>query len=84
MKKIYIVLGTTGEYADQCEWPVIAYFDETKAKEHVIKAGRRSTELIQEYGWSKIPRGNNEFDPIMQVDYTGVEYRIVDVDLGDS
>lgn len=36
MTTIYVVMGSHGTYSDRCEWPVVAYADETRAKEHVI------------------------------------------------
>lgn len=39
---IYVVMGTTGEYSDRDEWPVMGYFSEGKAQEHVIRASTRA------------------------------------------
>lgn len=44
--KIYVVMGTTGEYSDRSEWPVIAYFDEEKAKQHVTLARQEAKRIL--------------------------------------
>lgn len=36
--KIYVVFGNTGDYEDFEQWPIKAYFDEEKAKSHVLNA----------------------------------------------
>lgn len=82
--KIYIVGGTTGEYSDRSDWNVCAYKNEDRAEEHVRKAMLRAKELQGEYGrYSAIPKGSNEFDPDMQMDYTGTEYYFATVELID-
>ena len=71
--KIYVVMGTCGEYSDRSEWAVIAYYDEQKAQEHVLKASRRAKELQIAYD-ERWVEGQNEFDPNIRLDYTGTEY----------
>jgi len=44
--KIYVVMGTTGEYSDRSEWLVIAYFDEEKAKQHVTLARQEAKRIL--------------------------------------
>ncbi len=36
--KIYIVMGTRGEYSDRDEWVIKAYSDEKLAQKHVLDA----------------------------------------------
>lgn len=80
---IFVVMGSTGEYSDHVEWPVRAFLDEAVAKEHVAKATQRANELMAAYKYRhQIPDGANEHDPEMQVDCTGVNYYIMDVELG--
>ena len=76
MKTVYVVMGYTGEYSDNREWPVCAFFDEEKAKERVVLAGERAREIFSKYKdilWdSEIEP--NEYDPHMDMDYTGTSY----------
>ena len=81
--KIYVVMGTTGEYSDRTEWGIVAYTDEKKAQEHVDNATRRSNELyatVGRYEYRDI-RGQNEFDPDGYNDYTGNSYYLLELDL---
>ena len=94
--KIYIVMGKCGEYSGREEWPVAAYFDEVKARNHVLKATEKANELyalakdknpnMSEYSfYHKIGKGSNEFDKNMCTDYyTGTSYFIYDVDVCDE
>ena len=84
---IYIVGGTTGEYSGKTDWAVCAYHSFEKAEEHARKAMLRAKEL--ELGGYNRPtsearhKGVNEFDPKMEMDYTGTEYFTFAVDLHD-
>lgn len=35
---VHIVMATKGEYSDRSEWPLVAYLDESLAREHAEKA----------------------------------------------
>lgn len=49
--KIYIVMGSRGEYSERQEWPEIAFVDEKKAKEYIIKKDQKvRNEWIQKHG----------------------------------
>ena len=51
MAKIYIIMGTRGEYSCRQEWPEIAFVDEKKAEQYVIKKGQEArNEWIQNHG----------------------------------
>ena len=81
-EKIYVVMGTTGEYSDRTEWTIAAYSDEEEAKKHVELATERA--LIEEAnseinGWDYQPK--NDYDTGMQIDYTGTGYYINEVEL---
>lgn len=84
--KIYVVIGTTGEYSDRNEWVVCAYTDEDKAKTHIIKAEefarvkfleRSSAEDWQ--AWCTSLR--TPLDPQMDMFYTGTSYYYVETDI---
>jgi hypothetical protein len=77
-QEIYVVYGSTGEYSDHCEWPVRAFDSEQKAKDFVIKVSQRANEIFDKYKdetyrWD-YEKEQNEHDPWMQLDYTGVYY----------
>ena len=79
---IYVVFGTTGEYSDRTEWLIKAFTTEEAAKELVAKATQRANELIATApNRYSIKEGSNEFDPGMQVDYTGTSYFYEKVEL---
>jgi hypothetical protein len=92
MTKIYVVMGSTGEYSDGREWMVAAYTDEEKAKTHVELANARVRELGISFDddsvlWQdrdKFAEAMKPLDDQCQVDYTGTGYHLVDVDLLDE
>src|SRR5690554_918315 len=80
---IYLVMGSKGEYSDRDEWPVAAYTDEAEAQKHVEAAERRAKEIKASLGaeywrYRTLTREGkaeqNEWDPEMQIDYTGTSY----------
>lgn len=76
-------MGTTGEYSDMREWPVMAYLDEAEAREHVVKASRRAEELFAIRGDKTLPK-QNEFDHDMIMAYTGTFYFIYTAPIANS
>ena len=83
--KVYVVFGATGEYSDHRDWTIHAYTDEHVAQEHVLKASERSRELLAQYhSRYDIPDGANEWDRQMRIDYTGVNYEYVAVEVFDT
>lgn len=92
--QIYIVQGSTGEYSDHTEWVIAAYRKEEEAQAHVAAATARARELKVDPGsdgrikdWyqkRKSAERQNQFDPQMQIDYTGVYYTYYPVDLYTS
>lgn len=87
--KIYVVQGSTGEYSDNREWLVKAFVNEKRAADLVQKASERAREVFamrDDNDWYTYPRPerfNNEHDPNMQVDYTGTNYGILEVELDE-
>jgi len=81
---IYVVFGQTGEYGDYTTWQVKAFRDEGKAKEHCVFANSKSRDIYrQSDGWDSLYKVKkqlenkeivNEYDPKMQLDYTGTTY----------
>lgn len=91
---LYVVMGSCGEYSDRTEWPVRAFVDELKAQEHVAKAdgyarehALSSSSAIIDQDWSSSRSAAvaaNPYDRNMGMDYTGVSYYIMQVDLDDD
>jgi len=80
--KIYVVFGSTGEYSDHDEWMVKAFTKEAMAKDWIVKCTKKANELkIQYSNEYDIPRGANQYDPYMRIDYTGVDYNYSEVEL---
>lgn len=82
--KIWVVMGSTGEYSDHTEWSICYYADETLAQNHVDRATECAQPWVLERanGRSSIPRGANPWDPFMVIDYTGVNYYVYGVEQG--
>jgi len=83
--KIFIVMGSTGEYSDRTEWPVMAFLTEAEAKKHeddclteAIRLGASSTLKKPHYDSYAHDGEKSKFDPDMQCSYTGVGYFIMD------
>lgn len=82
--KIYIVEGSTGEYSDHVEWVVCAFKNKDNAQELVINASARAREIYSKYNtWDVGEREDlkSKYDPKMQMDYTGTNYRIIETEL---
>lgn len=91
--QIWIVEGSSGEYSDHREWPLKAFRDEKAAQRLVIEAQARANEIQAlrdsdyETWWTldetepKPPRVVNEFDPRMELNYTGVHYTCYPIEL---
>jgi hypothetical protein len=84
---IYIVEGSTGEYSDHQEWPVVAYEEEIDAKLHVAAAeewarvnsvSTQSDTLLDYHERSDL---KNPYDEGMRIDYTGVRYHYYSVEV---
>ena len=84
---IYVVVGTTGEYSDRIEWPVIAYHSEVEAEEHVKAASRWLEQNVvpnRPYR-PRLPDGvKNPYDPEMELDYTGTKWFIYTVPIASA
>ena len=80
---IHIVFGRTGEYDDFRDWVVKAFTSQEKAQDLVTAASKRAREIFQT--WAITPDGDtseqNEFDPEMEMDYTGTLYYITKCEL---
>jgi len=81
MPKVYVVIGTTGEYSDHTEWPVISYLDKREARKHVENATRRAKQIEMREDYGHPDRLQNQYDPDMRMDYTGTTYFLWEVDL---
>ena len=84
--KVHMVVGRTGEYSDNITWPVIAYLDESRAQDHVLRATEKAKEWEVLHGDKNLRDypGWNEYDPAMRMEpYTGTDYYYRSVELAD-
>lgn len=89
MAKVYLVVGSTGEYSDHTQWTVCAYGDAEQAELHVA-ALRKAVEGLkghwrhedeEDEGEVKAEAIRRTLDPSCDVDCTGVFYEVHEVDL---
>jgi hypothetical protein len=82
---VYTIFGSTGEYSDRNEWSVISYLDEERAKDHVVRASEKANEweVVRKNKFTNPPEKWNEYDPEMQMDYTGTSYYYVTTEIAD-
>lgn len=78
MRKIYIIIGTCGEYSDRSEWPVVALTSEASAEDYVIRVSAQARLAYQlsphTEGFDERARAVMTLDPGFQLssesDYT--------------
>lgn len=83
MSTAWVVMGTTGEYADRCYWVSAVFTNEVEAQEHISKLHRTYYENLDEdedggshHWWedSELYRLMKELDPKFKHDYPGTQY----------
>lgn len=88
MDKVYVVMGTTGEYSDRSEWPVHAHLTEADAAKELAALVAKAKELgvhssncrgMPDYS-ERQKLGEQLGDPNASIDYTGVDWSIMPVD----
>lgn len=93
MKKVYVIVGTTGEYNNSCEWNACAFLDERKAEVFCdglnIKLKHLGAHVSQDA--EKLYRDRTvhanacevmeKFDKNFRLDYTGTEYEVKEIEL---
>jgi len=81
--KLYVVMGSTGEYSDHSEWLVYAFENEDDAKWWVERATEKANEWknVRNSRHMDPPGGWNPYDPHMHMDYTGTNYYIEEVEM---
>lgn len=80
MIEVHVVEGTTGEYEDRTEWPVVGFTDRARAEafcKSINKWCQERSLHVHRYSGDDVP--TNPYDPHMQVDYTGTEYHLYTV-----
>ncbi len=88
MKKIYLVIGHTGEYDSRTDWNVTAFDSKELAEKRAINAENRAKEIIEEHKegdflhFDDVPKNINEYDRNMYIDsvYPWVYYVVSEVD----
>lgn len=85
MDRVWIVMGSTGEYSDRTEWPVIAVTSEAAAKERITELEVKMQQMPQEWReerWEhedKIKAHMASLDASFLMDYTGTHYFFYEV-----
>lgn len=85
-EKIWIVMGSTGEYSDRTEWTVDAWRSEKEAQDRVTFLEEKMQELgltVATYSDDqeaaiKVMRAH---EPQFDLDYTGTRYFLCDTEL---
>jgi hypothetical protein len=78
----FVVNGSTGEYSDRREWPIVVFLSEAHAIDAVAKMDAYALELglnLKNYDGTdqaKVDAFNKRFGPsaLRDVDYTGVSF----------
>ena len=90
---IYVVMGTTGEYSDRSEWPVVAF--------HTEKAANKRVKELADWAITKgvhTSQGGGDFNTrarvskdcpgaggeYFRIDYTGIDWYVMPVRLADT
>jgi ribosomal protein L21E len=94
---IYIVEGDTGEYSGHSTWLVKAFSSKEKAEDLARNAMLRAKEIEKESPTDYLMQAykvgdkvkvkakkKNKFDPQMQMQYTGTEYTVLEVEFDPS
>lgn len=80
--KIYLVVGTTGEYSDRSTWYVCAYPNKKDAEKHADEAKLWDHQHGEEWeNTLRSERLQNPLDPYYDRDYTGTDYYVNECEL---
>ena len=96
--KIYVVMGSEGDYSDRIEWTVVAYRDEELAKAHVLAAEQHARAQAEAHDepdydtdeWRCSPDAMLPWDPEFNTEYEswsnlrGIRYWYAEVLLADE
>jgi len=78
-------MGSTGEYSNRQEWPVLAFGIESAAQSYADKAGQRARALYHALASPyDMAEGRNEYDALMRMDYTGTSYWVMQVQMAQE
>jgi hypothetical protein len=78
-------MGSTGEYSDRIEWPVMAFTSEAAAQAHITALDVRMQQMPQKWRddrWdhdTEITAYMAPLDPGFRLDYTGTIYLYYEV-----
>lgn len=90
MERVWIVMGSTGEYSDRTEWPVVAFTSEDAAKARIEALGVRMQGMPKEWHEDRWEHEDamkahmTALDPGFATDYTGTRYFIYDVPIASA
>lgn len=90
MTTVYLVRGSTGEYDDYSEWIAAAFLAESEAdlfvKQIETEIARIPVDLSNAHPAARreLARQLQAIDPSCQVDYTGVTYQVIPIEILDG
>lgn len=76
--EIYILIGETGEYADQRNWIVAAYTNRGEVEKHKEEAQEWADKF--DY-WDFDFKAHPNLDPKAKLDHNGITYEITTIEL---
>lgn len=83
--RVWVVIGSTGEYSDRSEWLTRAFLTEEEAKDFVATLQKRRAQLGEPHPeWERredITEAMREVDPGYSEDYTGTRWYVAPVGL---
>ena len=79
--KVYIVIGSSGEYDDFQEWPVVVYSDRSKADEHARKAEKFDRGWRKNHPKASAEEYANPFDNTVTRSYYQNFYAVEEVEM---
>ncbi len=80
--RVYLVVGSTGEYSDHTQWNVAAYTDKEQADLHAA-AANEAVKGAEDMDWEErqLLKEQATLDAVMSISYTGTEYSVEEVPL---
>lgn len=79
-----IVMGRTGQYDSQYDWPVKVFVNPEKAAQYAKKAAERAAWIYNHMNLDNLPDGINEYDPGMMMYRPGTHYYVMSVEIDEE
>lgn len=83
MKNIWLLEGSTGEYADFTTWIVVGYATQAEADKH-RDAAQAAADSAMKLSNAQRRDFKNPHDPKCQIDYTGTRYTVQMIEVREA